>query len=165
MWVLDCEEGWVLKNWCFWTVVLEKTPERPLDCKEIKPVNPNGNQPWIFIAKTDAEAEAPIFGHLMRRADSLEKTLMWKDWRQENRMTEDEMVGQYHQLNGHEFEQAPGNGEGQGSLTCCSPWGRKESDMTEQLNTSGQTEEARSSTVPQWLKEKTYYRELITMKK
>ena len=133
---LDLKEGWGPKKWCFWTVVLEKTPERPLDCKEIKPVNPNGNQPWIFIAKTDAEAEAPIFGHLMRRADSLEKTLMWKDWRQENRMTEDEMVGQYHQLNGHEFEQAPGNGEGQGSLECCSLWRPQESDMTEWLNSN-----------------------------
>ena len=80
-------------------------------------------------------------------------------------MVEDEMVGWHYRLNGHEFGQPLGAGDGQGSLTCCSPWGRKESDMTEQLNTSGQTEEARSSTVPEWLKEKTYYRELITMKK
>ena len=76
MWELDCEESWALKNWCFWTVVLEKTLETPLVCKEIKPVNPKGNQPWIFIGRTDDEVEARYFGHLMRRADSLEKTLM-----------------------------------------------------------------------------------------
>ena len=76
MWELDYEESWALKNWCFWTVMLEKTLEHPLDCKEIKPVNPKENQSWIFIGRTDAEAEAPILGHLMRRADSLEKTLM-----------------------------------------------------------------------------------------
>ena len=74
MWELDCEESWVLKNWCFWTVVLEKTPESSLGCEEIQPVNPKGNQPWIFIRRTDAEAE--YFGHLMGRADSFEKTLM-----------------------------------------------------------------------------------------
>ena len=76
MWELDCEEGWAPKNWCFWTVVLEKTLESPLDCKDIKPVNPKGNQSWIFIGRTDAEAEAPILWHLMWRANSLEKTLM-----------------------------------------------------------------------------------------
>ena len=76
MWELDCIESWALKNWCFWTVVLEKTLESHLDCKEIQPVHPKGNQSWIFIGRTDVEAETPIFGHLMRRADSLEKTLM-----------------------------------------------------------------------------------------
>ena len=76
MWELDHKEGWELKNWCFWTVVLEKTLESPLDNKEIRPVNPKGNQSWIFIGRTDVEAEAPIFGHLTQRADSLEKTLM-----------------------------------------------------------------------------------------
>ena len=76
MWEFDHKESWVLKNWCFWTVVLEKTLESPLDCKEIQPVNPKGNQSWIFIGKTDAEAEAPIFGHLIQRTDSLEKILM-----------------------------------------------------------------------------------------
>ena len=78
MWELDCEESWVPKNWCFWTMVLEKTLESPLDCKEIKPVNPKGNQSWIFIGRTDAEAQyfGQYFGHLMRRTDSLEKTLM-----------------------------------------------------------------------------------------
>ena len=76
MWELDCEEGWVQKNWCFWTVVLEKTLERSMDCKEIQPVHPKEDQSWVFIGRTDVEAENPIFGHLMQRADSLEKTLM-----------------------------------------------------------------------------------------
>ena len=76
MWELDCEEGWVPKNWCFWTAVLEKTLECPLDCKEIQPVHPKGNQSWIFTGRTNVEAEVPYFGHLMQRTDSLEKTLM-----------------------------------------------------------------------------------------
>ena len=76
MWELDCEEGWAPKNWCFWTAVLEKTLESLLDCKEIHPVHPKGNQSWIFIGRTDAKAETPILGHLMGRTDSLEKTLM-----------------------------------------------------------------------------------------
>ena len=76
MWELNYKESWAPKNWCFWTVVLEKTPEGPLDCKEIQPVNPKGNKSWIFIGRTNAEAEAPDFGHLVQRTDSLEKTLM-----------------------------------------------------------------------------------------
>ena len=76
MWELDYKENWAVKNWCFWTVVLEKTFERHLDCKEIQPVHPKGNQSWIFIGRTDTEAETPIFGHLMWRTDSLEKILM-----------------------------------------------------------------------------------------
>ena len=136
MWELDHKEGWVLKNWCFWTAVLEKTLESPLDCKEIQPVHPKGNQCWIFIGRTDAEAEAPILG--------LPDAQNWligkdpdagKDWRQEERgMTEDEMVGWHHWLNGHEFEQALGVVDGQGGLLCCSPWGCKESHTTEQLD-------------------------------
>ena len=128
---------WEPENLCLWTLVLEKTRESPLDCKEIKPVNPKGSQPWIFIGRTDDKAEAPVLWPL------LEKTLMerpWKAWRQEEKgMTEDEMVGWYHQLDGHEFEQAPGDGDGQGSLICCSPWGCKESDMTEQLSIAHST--------------------------
>ena len=95
MWVLDYKEGWwALKNWCFWTVVMKKTLESPLDCKEIKPVNPQGNQPWIFIGRTDAEAEAQILLHLIGRDPDA-----WKNWRQEEKgMTEDEMVGWHHQL-------------------------------------------------------------------
>ena len=116
--------------------VLEKTLESLLDCKEIKPVNPKGNQPWILIWRTDAEAEAPILW-----PPGVKKWLIGKDpdaredRRQEEKgKTEDEMIGWHHQLNGHEFEQAPRDGEWQGSLVCCSPWGPKEWDTTEQLN-------------------------------
>ena len=106
MWELVYKESWAPKNWCFWTVVLEKTLESPLDYKEIQPVHPKGNQSWIFIGMTDAEAKTQYFGHLMQRADSFEKNLdAGKDWRQEQKgMTEDEMVRWHHQLNGREFE-------------------------------------------------------------
>ena len=131
MWELDHKESWVLKNWCFWTVVLEKTLQSPLDSK-IKPVNPKGNQSWIFAERTDAEAEAPILwppdtkNWLIRRHHDA-----GKDWRQkENETTEDEMVEWHHWLNGHEFEWALGVGDGQGSLVCYSPWGPRELDMT-----------------------------------
>ena len=135
MWELDYKESWEPKNWCFWIIVLEKPLESPLDCKEIQPVHPKGNQSWILIGRTDAEAETPISGHLMRSTDSLEKTDAGKDWRQEEKgMTEDEMVGWHHRLDWHEFEQVPGVGDGQGSLACCSPWGCKELDTTERLN-------------------------------
>ena len=131
-------KGWAPKNWCLQTVVLEKTLESPLDSKEIKPVNPKGNQPWTFIGRTDAAAEGSILW-----LPDVKNWLIGKDpdsgknWRQEEKgMTEDEMVGWHHWLNGQEFEQALGNGEGQGTLACCSPWGRKESDVTEQTNKS-----------------------------
>ena len=136
MWEFNHREGWVPKNWCFWTVVLEKTLESPLDSKEIQRVNPKGNQSWIFIGRTDAEAEAPILW-----PPDVKNWLVGKDpdagkdWKQEEKgMTEDEMVGWYHQLNGHEFEQAPGVGDGQGSLVCGSLCGCKELDTTEPLN-------------------------------
>ena len=136
MWELDHKENWAPKNRCFRIVVLEKTLESPLDCKEIKPVPPKGNQSWIFIGRTDAEAETPILwpsdgkNWLIR-----EDPDAGKDRRQEEKgTTEDEMVGWHLQLDGHEFEQALGAGDGQGSLGCCSPWGHKELDMTEQLN-------------------------------
>ena len=134
IWELDHKESWVSKNWCFWTVVLEKTLESPLDYKEVKPISPKGNQSWIFIGRTDAEAETPIlWPHDVKRW--LTGKDPGKDGRQEEKgTTEHEMVGWYHWLSGHEFEQALGNGEGQGSLACCSPWGCKESDTTEQLN-------------------------------
>ena len=117
MWELDHKESWVLKNWCLWTVVLEKTLDSPLDCKEIKPVNLKGNQSWIFIGRTDPETEAPVLwppdaknGLIGKDPDA------GKDWRQEEKgMTEDEMVGWHHQLNGHEFEKAQGVGDWQGS--------------------------------------------------
>ena len=116
--------------------MLEKTLESLLDCKEIKPVNPKGNQSWIFIGRTDAETEAPILWPFDGKNWLTGKDPnAGKDWRwQEKGMTEDEMVGWYHWLNGHEFEQAPGVGDGQGSLACWSPWGCKESDTTEWLN-------------------------------
>ena len=130
------KKGWVPKNWCFWTVVLEKTLESPSACKEIKSVNPKGNQSWIFIARTDGEAEAPILGPPDAKSQLIRKDPdAGKDWRREEKwMTEDEMVGWHHQLNGHKFEQVLGDGEGQGSLACFSPWGCKESNTTEWLN-------------------------------
>ena len=133
---LDYKESWAPKNWCFWPMVLEKILESPLDCREIQPVNPKGNQSWIFTGRTDGEAETPILGHLMQRIDSLEKTLMLGKIEGGRRrgMTENEMAGWHHWLNGHEFEQAPGVGDVQGSLGCYSPWGLKESNTTEWLN-------------------------------
>ena len=136
MWELDYKESWAAKNWCFWYVALEKTLESPLDCKEIQPVSTKGNQSWIFIGRIDAEAETPVLWPTDVKNLLIRKhAITGKDWRQEEKsMTEDEMVGWHHWLNGHEFEQAPGDHEGQGSLACCSPWGHKESDMTEWLN-------------------------------
>ena len=116
--------SWLPKNWCFWTVVLEKTLESPLDCKEIQPVHPKGNQSWIFMGRTDAEAETLILWSPDVKNWFIGKDPdARKDWRQEEKeMTEDEMVGWHHWLDGHEFEQAPGVGDGQGGLACCSPW-------------------------------------------
>ena len=126
MWELDYKESRVPKNWCFWTVVLEKTLESPLDCKEIKPVNPKGNQSWIFIGRTYAEAETPILWPPDVKNWLLGKDPdAGKDSRQEEKGTEDEMVGWHHWLDGHEFVQAPVVGDGQGSLVCCCPWGCK----------------------------------------
>ena len=132
MWELDPKEGWVPKNWCFWTVVLES----PLDCKEIKPVNPKGNQFWIFIGGTDAEAEATLLWPLDAKSLLIGKDSdAGKDWRQEEKgTTEVELVGWHHWLNGNEFEQALGDCEGPRSLACCSPGDCKESDPTEWLN-------------------------------
>ena len=131
-------ESWTIKKAEFWRIdvfelwVLEKTLESPLDCKEIQPVHPKGDQSWVFIGRTDVEAETPI----LWPADA-KSWLIWKDpdagkdWRQEKKgITEDEMVGWHQLLNGHEFEQALGDGEGQGGLACCSPWVCKELDMT-----------------------------------
>ena len=132
MWELDHKEGWALKNCCFWIVVLEKTLESPLDSKEIKPVDPKGNQPWVFIGRTDAEAEASTLWPPDAKSRLIGKDLgSGKDWGQEEkRATENEMVGWHHWLNGHEFELTPGDDEGQGSLACCSPWDHKESNTT-----------------------------------
>ena len=130
-------ESWIikssaLKNWCFWTVVLEKTLKSPLDCMEIKPVNPKGNQSWIFIGRTDAEAKAPVLWppHVKNWLIGKDPDA-GKDWRQEEKgMTEDEMIGWHHGSSRHEFEQIPGDSEGQWSLVCCSLWGCIESDVT-----------------------------------
>ena len=143
-------ESWTAKKvehqriCCFWTVVLEKTPDSPLDSKDIKPDKPKGNQSWIFIGRIDDEAEGPILW-----PPDVKNWLIGKDpdagedWTQEEKgMTEDEMVGWHHGLNGHEFDQAPGVGDGQGSLACCSPWGHKELNMTEWLNRSPELLEA-----------------------
>ena len=139
MWELDYKESCAWKNWCFWTVVLEKTLESPLDSKEIQPVHPNGNQSWIFIGRTDDEAPIPWLPDVKNWLIGKDPDV-GKDWRwEENGMTEDEMVGWHHRLDGHEFEQDPGVGDGQGSLACYSPWGCKESDKTEWLNWTEQT--------------------------
>ena len=132
MWELDRKEGWALNNWCFQTVVLEKTLESALDCKEIRPVNLKGNQSWILIGRTDAGAPIlwppDVKSWLIGKDPDAEK-----DWRQEEkRMTEDEMVGWHHQLNGHEFESTLGDVK-QGRLVCCSPWGCKDLDTIKQL--------------------------------
>ena len=138
-------ESWTIKkaehrrideNWCFWTVVLEKTLESPLDFREIQPVHPKGDQSWVFIGRTDAEAETPILW-----PPDAKSWLIWKDpdagkdWGQEEKgTTEDEVAGWHHRLNGHAFGWIPGVADGQGSLVCCGSWGRKELEMTEWLN-------------------------------
>ena len=129
MWELDYKESWAPKNWCFWTVVLEKS------LKEIQPVHPKGDQSWVFIGRTDAKAETPIFWppdakswHTSKDPDA------GKDWWLEKGTTEDEMVGWHHWLDGHGFGWTCGVGDGQGHLVCCGSWDLKESDTTEQLN-------------------------------
>ena len=129
---LDYKESWVLKNWCFWTVVLEKILESFLDCKEIKPVNPKGNQSWVFTGRSDTEAEAPIlWPHDVKSWLTGKDSDAGKDWGQkEKQVAEDEMVGWHLLFNRHELGQTLGDGEGQRSLACCSPWGCEESDTT-----------------------------------
>ena len=135
MWELDYKESWAQRNSCFWTVVLEKTLVCPLDCKEIKPVNPKGNQSWIFIVRLDAEAETPIFwppdakNWLIGKDPDAGKDRRWE----EKGKTKNEMAGWHHWLDGHDFEQALGGGDRQGSLACCIPWGCKELNITEWL--------------------------------
>ena len=135
MWQLHHKEGWAPKNWCFQSVVLEKTLESPLDCKEIKPAHPKGNESWILIGRTDdTEAEAPVLWPPDgKRWLTGKDPDTGKDWRQEEKgLTEDEMVGWHHRLNGQEFELTLEDSEGQGSLACYSLPGHKESDMTKQ---------------------------------
>ena len=161
MWELDYKENWAPKNWCFWTVLLEKTLESPLDCKEIQSVNSKGNQSWIFIGRIDAETEAAITWPADAKNWCIGKDPdAGKDWRQaEKGMTEDEMGEWHHRFDGYEFERALGVGDGQGSLMCYSPWGCKESDAAERLNwtelkwTSGHqaSSEANQNGEPFWM--------------
>ena len=125
-----------MKNWCFWTVVLEKTLESPLDCKEIQLVHSEGDQSWVFIGRTDAKAETPVLWPPHEKSWLIGKDSdAGRDWGQEEKgTTKDEMAGWHHWLDGHEFEWTPGVGDGQGGLVCCDSWGRKESDTTEWLN-------------------------------
>ena len=136
MWELDCEESWALKNWCFWTVVLEKTLESPLDHKEIQLVHSKVDQSWVFIGRTDAKAETPILWPPHEKSWLTGKDSdAGRDWGQEEKWTtEDEMAGWHHQLDGREFEWTPGVADGQGGLARCDSWGRKDSDRTEPLN-------------------------------
>ena len=136
MWELDYKASWTPKNWCFWTVVLEKNLEGPLDCKEIQLVHPKGNKSWMVIGRTDAEAETPILWTPDVKSWFTGKDPnAGKDWRWgEKEMTEDEMVEWHHWLSGLEFEQAPRVGDGKWGLACCSPWSCKELDMTEWMN-------------------------------
>ena len=143
MWELDYKESWAPKNWCFWTVMLEKTLESPLYYKEIQPVHPKGDQSWVFIGGTDVEAKTLILWSLHEKS-----SLIWKDrdagkdWGQEEKgTTEDEMVGWHHRLDGHGFVWTLGVGDGQGGLECCNSWGRRvghdwatELNWTEHIN-------------------------------
>ena len=136
MWELDYKENWALKNWCFWTVVMEKTLASPFDCKEIQPVHPKGDESCVFIGRIDVEAETPILW-----PPDVKSWLIWKDsdaakdrGQEEKGMTEDEMVEWHHWLNGHGFGWTLGVGDGQGDLACCGSWGLKKPDTTEWLN-------------------------------
>ena len=136
MWELDYKESWVLKKWCCWTVVLEKTHESPLHWKEIQPIHPKGDQFWMFIGRTDFEAETPILWLPDEKSWLIGKDpYAGKDWRWEVKgTTEDKMVGWHHRLDGHGFGWTLGVGDGQGGLACCGSWGCKESNTTERLN-------------------------------
>ena len=140
VWELDLKESWKPKNWCFWIVLLEKTFKSPLDCRDIKPVNPKGNQPWIFIERTDAEAEAPILWPLyVKSSHSRKDPDAGKDWGQEEKgMAEVGMVGWHHWISGHEFKWTPQDIGGQRSLVCFSPWCHR---IRYKLNTEQQQEQ------------------------
>ena len=136
MWELDWEESWAPKNWCFWTVVLEKTLESPLDCKEVQPDHSKGDQSWVFFGRNDAKAETPVLWPSHAKSWPTGKDSdAGTDWEQEEKgTTKDEMAGWHHRLSGREFEWTPGDGDGQGGLVCCNSWDHKELDKTERLN-------------------------------
>ena len=136
VWELNSEESWGWNNWCFWTVVLEKTLESPLDCKEIQPVHSEGDQSWLFFGRNDAKVEAPVLWPPHVKSWLIGKDSdAGRDWGQEEKKTtEDEMAGWHHQHVGHEFEWTLGEGDGQEGLACCHSWDHKESDTTERLN-------------------------------
>ena len=136
MWEVDYKESWALKNWCFWTVVLEKTLESPLDCNEIQPIHSKGHQSWVFFGRTDAKAETPVLWPPPMKSWLIGKDCdAGRDWGQEEKeTTEDEMGGCHHRIDGYEFGWTPGVGDGQGGLACCDSWGCKELDMTERLD-------------------------------
>ena len=142
LWELDHNQGWMSKSWCFWIVVLEKTLDNPLDCKEIKSVNPKGNEFWIFIGRTYAKAEASKLWPPDAKSQLIGKQLdTGKDWGQEEKgVTEDEMVAWHHQNSGHEFEKILRESEGQGRLACSSPWGCKKADTTSWMNNCASSE-------------------------
>ena len=131
-----CEDSWVPKNWCFWIVVLEKTLENPLDCKEIQPVHSKGDQSWMLFGRNDAKSETPVLWPPHAKSWLIGKASdAGRDWGQEEKgMTENEMAEWHHRLDGCEFEWTLGVGDGQEGLACCSSWGRKELDTTEWLN-------------------------------
>ena len=135
MWELDCEESWAPKNWCFWTLVLEKTLESPLDCKKIQPVH-SRDQSWLFFERNDAKGETPVLWPPHVKSWLIGKDSdAGRDWGQEEKgTTENEMAGWHHRLDGYDFGWTPGVGDGQEGLACCDSWGRKELDTTEQLN-------------------------------
>ena len=136
MWKLGYKESWVLKNWCFWTVVLEKTLESPLDCKEIQPLHSEGDQPWDFFGRNDAKAETPVLWphHAKSWLIGKDSDARRDRGQEEKGMTEEKMAGWNHQLSARESEWTPGVGDGQGGLACCDSWGHKESDTTEWMN-------------------------------
>ena len=156
-WALKVLLHLMLLNWCYWTVVLEKTLESPLDFKEIQPVHPKGDQSWVFIGRTDAEAETPILWPPHAKNWLIGKDSdAGKDWGQEEKgTTEDEMAGWHHRLNGHEFEWTLGVGDRQAGLVCCDSWGRKESDTTERLDWTELNWTVLTNTAVLWLKEST----------
>ena len=150
MWELDCEESWAPKNWCFWTVVLEKTLESPLDCREVQLVHSEGDRSWVFFGRNDAKAEAPVLWPPHAKSWLIGKHHdAGRDWEQEEKgTTEDEMAGWHHRLDGHEFVWTPGVGDGQGGLACCNAWGHKKSDMTEWLDWTELSQEVTSQQKP-----------------